>query len=315
MSQNIKKRFSYYVRLKEGKMYSGNDAIDNMKDKILKELDCVNCNNVALDSGYSIKQTNRIFSAQTGMNLGEFIRYRKLAQAIWELRYTDMNIIQIAQNNGFETQESFTRAFKTEFHITPHKFREYQRLECNEIGKALNEVIEEASHDNARSRKQELPEPNVQLIYKPQSIWYSIKRNVNDLYPHNFYISCQKEGLFNVISQVNNSEHLEGVYLTHIYKKKLFTSLTLGFELEYRDDIPSFDGFEVVICPPSKYLMVNVPPHMNYELGGHVLAAWNVLSSLNYSKYNLKRALNYAPIFELDSAVNGYTLFFPITTI
>lgn len=296
-------------------MYSGNDAIDDVKDKIRKELDSVNCNNVALASGYSVKQTNRIFSAQTGMNLGEYIRYRRMAQALWDLRYTDMTIIQIAQNNGFETQESFTRAFKSAFNITPFKFRECRSLECKEIEEALNEVIEETSHDNARNRKQELPEPTVQLVYKPQSLWYSIKRNTNNLFPHHFYTRCQKEGICEIISRASNVTHLEGVYLTHIYKGQKFSSLTMGFEPAYSDDILNYDGFTVNICPQSEYLMVNVPPYMNYELGGHVKAAWDVFSNFNYEKYNLKRTLDDAPIFELDSVVNGYTLYFPVTLI
>jgi AraC-like DNA-binding protein len=296
-------------------MYSCSDVIDNMKDKIRKELDSVNCNKVALYSGYSVKQTNRIFSEQTDMNLGEYIRYRRMAQALWDLRYTDMSIIQIAQNNGFETQESFTRAFKSAFNITPFKFRENRSLACNEIDKALNEVIEEASHENARSQKQELPEPKVQLINKPRSLWYSIKQNTNNLFPHDFYTRCQKEGFFEIISKASNVAYLEGVYLTHIYKGQKFTSLTLGFEHAYQENIPNFDGFTVNICPRSEYLMVNVPPYMSYELGGHVMAAWDVLTSFNYAKHNIKRALDEAPIFELDSADNGYTLYFPVTII
>lgn len=296
-------------------MYSGNYVISYVKDKIRQELESVNCNKVALYSGYSIKQINRIFSKKTDMNLGEYIRYRKMAQALWDLRYTQMSIIQIALKNGFETQESFTRAFKAAFNITPFKFREYRKLESSEIDNALNEVIEEASHENARNQKQELPEPKVKLIYKPQSIWYSIKRNINDLFPHDFYTRCQKKGFFKIVSQVSGTDHLEGVYLTHIYKGQKFTSLTLGFELEYKDDIPHFDGFEVSICPPSKYLMVNVPPYMNFELGGHVQAAWDVFSSFEYTKHNTKRNLDYAPIFEFDSVVSGYTLYFPVTTI
>lgn len=79
-------------------MYSGNDAIDNMKDKIRKELACVNCNYVASDNGYSSKQTNRIFSAQTGMNLGEYIRYRRLAQ---NKSYHITYIIEISEKGLF----------------------------------------------------------------------------------------------------------------------------------------------------------------------------------------------------------------------
>lgn len=296
-------------------MYSGNNVIDSVKDKIRQELDSVNCNKVALYSSYSVKQINRIFSMQTDMNLGEYIRYKKLAQALWDLRYTEMSIIQIAQNNGFETQESFTRAFKATFNITPFKFREFRKLESSGIDKALNEVIEETSHENARSRKQELPEPSVNLIYKPQSIWYSLKRNIDDLFPHDFYIRCQKEGLIEKVKQVSNVMHLTGAYLTHIHKGQKFTSLTLGFEHELLVNMPHFDGFEETICPATNYLRVNVPPYLNYELGGHVMAAWDVLSNFDYSKLHLKRDLDNAPIFELDSVDFGYTLYFPVTLI
>lgn len=296
-------------------MYRYYDVIHSVKDKIRLELDNVNCYKAASCSGYSKKQISRIFSTQTDMKLGEYIRYRKMAQALWELRYTDMRILEIAQNNGFQTQESFTRAFKSVFCTTPYQFRENRSLEAHKINKALTEVIEEASHDNARGRKQELPEPDVQLINKPGSLWYSIKRNVNDLFPHDFYTRCQKEGLFELISQAGSKESLEGVYLTHIYKGEKFTSLTLGFEHEYQPSIPDFEGFEVNICPPSFYLMVNVPPYMSYELGGHVLAAWAVLSSFHYAEYHLKRTLDTAPIFELDSVDSGYTLYFPVTAL
>ncbi|WMJ87493.1 helix-turn-helix transcriptional regulator [Anaerocolumna sp. MB42-C2] len=229
-----------------------------MKDKIRKELDNVDCNKVALYSGYSVKQTNRIFAAQTDMNLGEYIRYRRMAQALWDLRYTDKSIIHIAQNNGFETQESFTRAFKSAFNVTPFKFREYPRLEFNKINKALNEVIEEASHENARSRKQELPEPTVQLINKPRSLWYSIKQNTNNLFPHDFYTRCQKEGFFEIISRTSNTTLLEGVYLTHIYKGQKFSSLTLGFENAYKEDILDVDGFTVKILQKYAYHQKNL---------------------------------------------------------
>jgi len=44
------------------------------------------------------------------------------------------------------------------------------------------------------------------------------------------------------------------------------------------------------------------------------MAAWDVLSSFNYAMCNLKRDLDNAPIFEIDSVVNGYTLYFPVAT-
>ena len=92
-------------------MYSCKDVVENLKGKISKELDSINCNKVAAYSGYSVKQANRIFSAQTDINLGEYIRYRRMAQALWELRYTDMSINLILEDmyNGNRIN---TRLFK-----------------------------------------------------------------------------------------------------------------------------------------------------------------------------------------------------------
>lgn len=288
-----------------------------MKDKIKQELDQVDCNKIASYGGYSVKQMNRIFTSQTNMNLGEYIRYRKMAQALWDLRYTNADIIQIAVDNGFDTQESFTRAFKSIFHITPRKFRETREMNHNAFRKSLEEVIEEVSHYNARSRRQELPNPTVSIIRKPKKLWYSLKRNEKDLFPHDFYTSCQKEGLFQVINHAQNMEvsDLEGVYLTHIYQGQKFTSLTIGFEYEYKNEIPTIEDFDAYVCPESEYLKVNVPPYANYELGGHVLAAWEVFSDFDYEKHNLRRDLEHAPIFEFDSKEDGYTLYFPVIRI
>jgi|GEM_PF-6558257 len=287
--------------------------INDLKQKISQELDYVNCNQVASFSGYSIKQLNRIFSLHTDLNLGKYIQYRRLAQALWELHFTDISIIQIAQNNGFNTQESFTRAFKSAFHITPYKFRDTKRLHSFDVEGLLNEIIEEASHENAKNHPHKLPEPNVKLMNKPQSFWYSYCQNEKNLFPHDFYTRCQKDGLLKVIQQVSNSKHLTGAYLTHIYIGQKFSSLTLGFECE--NDIRGIhdEGFKKYICPASQYLLVNVPPYMNYELGSHVLAVWNVFSNFDYNAHQLKRDLDHAPIFEMDSPTNGYTLYFPVT--
>ncbi|BCK00697.1 helix-turn-helix transcriptional regulator [Anaerocolumna chitinilytica] len=296
-------------------MYSYESIVSEVKDKIRRELDSISCNKAAQQYGYSEKQLRRIFSSATDMNLGKYIKYRRMAQALWELRYTNTSIIQIAQNNGFESQESFTRAFKSAFKTTPSKFRELGELEGNQIENMLKEVTEEASHENARSKKQVLPEPTVQIIHKPKSLWYSLMRNTDDLFPHDFYTSSMKNGIFEKIRQMKDVEYMEGVYLTHIYKGQKFTSLTLGFELEPTEAIPSFKGFEVNMCPSSDYLKVNVPPYRSYELGGHVLAAWDVLSDFNYADYQLRRDLDSAPIFEMDSPTSGYTLYFPVTSL
>ncbi|MCR4621731.1 MAG: AraC family transcriptional regulator [Clostridiales bacterium] len=66
----------------------------------------------------------RGFSLMTGFGIGEYIRNRRLYQAALDIRDTDAKILDIALKYGYETPESFTKAF-TRFHgVTPSQARE-----------------------------------------------------------------------------------------------------------------------------------------------------------------------------------------------
>lgn len=74
--------------------------------------------------GYSEYYTSRKFRELSGMTLKEYIRGRKLALALRELRETEESILQIAVRYGFSTNEAFTRAFKEAYGVTPREYRE-----------------------------------------------------------------------------------------------------------------------------------------------------------------------------------------------
>ena len=66
----------------------------------------------------------RGFSLMTGYGIGEYIRNRRLYQAALDLRKTEEKVIDVALRYGYETPESFTKAF-TRFHgATPTQVRE-----------------------------------------------------------------------------------------------------------------------------------------------------------------------------------------------
>lgn len=55
----------------------------------------------------------------TGMGISEYIRNRRLYLAACELQNTDDKVIEIALRYGYETQESFTKAFTCFHGATP----------------------------------------------------------------------------------------------------------------------------------------------------------------------------------------------------
>ena len=79
---------------------------------------------VADHAGFSTDYFNRIFAAHTGFSVMEYVRFRRLKKAMYLLRMTDRDILDIALECGYEAHESFSRAFKKQYGRTPTEYRE-----------------------------------------------------------------------------------------------------------------------------------------------------------------------------------------------
>jgi AraC family transcriptional regulator len=78
---------------------------------------------VARVAGISQWHFQRIFRALTGETLKTYIRSRRLANSLERLLTTKLRVLDIALLAGFESQESFARAFKKAFGLTPQEYR------------------------------------------------------------------------------------------------------------------------------------------------------------------------------------------------
>ena len=65
----------------------------------------------------------RSFQILTGYSIGEYIRNRRLYLAACELKQSNNKIIDIAYKYGYETPESFTKAFSKFHGLTPSKVK------------------------------------------------------------------------------------------------------------------------------------------------------------------------------------------------
>lgn len=78
---------------------------------------------VASFIGFSKFHFHRLFQAEIGMTIGDYIRKRRICRAASDLLFTEESILAIAIQYGFETQESFTRAFKRIYTLPPGQYR------------------------------------------------------------------------------------------------------------------------------------------------------------------------------------------------
>lgn len=79
--------------------------------------------NVAAKAGYSKWHLQRMFKDITGNAIGAYIRARRLSKAAVALRLTSRPILDIALQYRFDSQQTFTRAFKKQFAQTPALYR------------------------------------------------------------------------------------------------------------------------------------------------------------------------------------------------
>lgn len=77
---------------------------------------------VARAAGLSQWHFQRIFKALTNETLKTYIRSRRLACSLEALREPGARIIEISLAAGFESQESFTRAFRKVYRMTPGQY-------------------------------------------------------------------------------------------------------------------------------------------------------------------------------------------------
>ncbi|RSV87613.1 MULTISPECIES: helix-turn-helix domain-containing protein [Enterobacterales] len=93
--------------------------IDENLDKPLK------IEHVAQYSGYSQWHLQRIFLDYKGVSLARYIRTRKLQMAAKDLRETEEAIMTISLKYGFESQQTFTRLFRSYYHKPPGAYRKH----------------------------------------------------------------------------------------------------------------------------------------------------------------------------------------------
>lgn len=97
------------------------DAIQYIEDNLTERLDI---DDIAARAYVSSFHFQRIFSALCGVTVGEYIRSRRLTAAAQELSLSDARVIDIALKYGYESHDSFTRAF-TRFHgVSPSAAKE-----------------------------------------------------------------------------------------------------------------------------------------------------------------------------------------------
>jgi len=130
-----REKVDYLNRVREAVLY--------IEDDLRRKL---TIDGVAVTVGYSKYHFQRVFHYVTRQTLGQYILSRKLTEAAMELWEEQSKVVGIAYAYGFESHETFTRAFKNRFGMSPYAFKRGGKLPNHLLKKRLE--LDYLSHIN-----------------------------------------------------------------------------------------------------------------------------------------------------------------------
>ena len=175
------------------------NAIEYMEKNILE---AITYEDVAKHVHVSSYHFHRTFSLITGITANEYIRNRRLSMAGQEISISDIKVIDIALKYGYESPESFTKAF-TRFHgITPNVARR-AGMKLKSFNRLLIKIKLEGG--TVMDYRIETRDPFKLLTKSSKFRNESIKEEGNTEIP-DFWKECGVNGVFGVL-QLNTENH------------------------------------------------------------------------------------------------------------
>lgn len=101
-------------------MHQFNQTMNYLEQQLTGEVDMKRFQQL---SGYSYPLFSRIFSIMADMTLAEYLRNRRLSEAVTDLRGSTEKVIDIALKYGYESADAFSSAFKKFHGETPSEVR------------------------------------------------------------------------------------------------------------------------------------------------------------------------------------------------
>ena len=165
-----------------------NEALSYIEKNLLDEIDLKEVARLALCSEYHFQ---RMFSFLSGVTLSEYIRRRRLTLAALELNNSNIKVIDLAVKYGYNSPDSFTRAFQSLHGITPSEARNNgQQLKAFPPmtfqlsirgGNEMNYRIEEKEGFSIVGLKKRVPIVFEGVNPEIASMWVDIKEIIDEL--------------------------------------------------------------------------------------------------------------------------------------
>lgn len=213
--------------------------IDYVEHHLQRTEDALDSNEISKIAGCSFDFFQKVFSYMNKISFSDYVRARKLTLAGYELKSSDIKIIDLAYKYGYESPTSFTKAF-CKFHgVSPTDAK--QENVSLEVYPKMKVNIEEKYSWNLQDNDE------FRLVGK--SIEVSCVDNQQfELIP-GFWSECFRDGTFSELLKLNDNS-IPGVFGLMTEFNEDNNSLTYAIMTHSTSSVTSF---EELIIPKSTW--------------------------------------------------------------
>ncbi|MDD6995869.1 MAG: AraC family transcriptional regulator [Candidatus Borkfalkiaceae bacterium] len=223
-------------------------AINYVEDHLTERL---TFDEIAKQAYFSSFSFQRAFSLLCGISLGDYIRFRRLSVAGEEIARKKTKVIDAALRYGYESPESFTRAF-TAFHgVTPReagksgKIRSFSPLTVKLIvsgGNLMEYSIKKLD--------------DFQIVCKRKN--FKKQQEITTREISSFWQECGKNGVTQrLINRIPANPRLQGLLGVSFSAEGDGAEFPYGLAAEYNGE-PVPEGFELITLPAATYAVFPV---------------------------------------------------------
>lgn len=279
----------------------------------------ITSSDIAKSVGYSQYHAARLFKAETGLALFEYIRRERLIQSAYILRSSKSKVLDIALDFIFDSHEGFTRAFTNAFGITPKKYANYPSPE--------GWLIPYHYLDRHKPKTEEWKMGTktavifTQIMERPaRKLILRRSQKATDYFEYMEEVGCrtpEKPEPWDILCDIKEALYEPvGVWLPNNMRPEGTGIYAHGVEVpaDYADNIP--EGFDIIELQPCKVLVFQGEPYDDEDFQEAVGVCMERIQGFNPSVYGYQYADELAPRMQLSPmGWRGYIEMRPVKEI
>lgn len=261
--------------------------IDLTEQHLQRKEEPVDIQEITRIAGCSYGFFQKVFSYMNGISYAEYVRSRKLTLAGYDLKSSDIKIVDLSYKYGYDSPTSFTKAFRLFHGVSPKEARSTD-VELRVVPKM--QIADSPSYSWRIERK-----PTLRLIGK--SIKVSCQNNLHFTKIPEFWNDCQRNGIFSYLASMDTRSPggLFGLFSDYDAASEVIT-----YSIMVCSDYPVPDGMQELTLPANSWAV--------FDCRGAV--PWAIQNGWKYlnEEWLLKYPFRHAPCPEVEwySAGNSY---------